>query len=70
MPFLNNYTYRIVTVYNDVRLYPATVVPDFGSRSPSKVGSEAELLSVLKRILNDDDTKRIIVGLMSEARAL
>src|SRR5215469_4106631 len=71
-PPLGNYKYTLFTLAHPVGLYPIEIVngptaayPSFPQISEG-IGSEKDLLAWLKWVLNEDETKRVINGLLSE----
>jgi hypothetical protein len=71
-PALGNYKYILFVLSHSVELYPISisqtpsgVYPDSASIS-NGIRSEKELLDWLKWVLNRDETKRVINGLLSQ----
>lgn len=66
-PPLGNYKYKLFTLSHSVELYPIEIVSaPSGHVSLDEIRSERDLLEWLKAILNLDETKRIVNGLLSE----
>lgn len=80
-PTLDNYAYRLFSIYHGAEAYPVTVpyperidLGTYRSGLPSvggslKIGSEKELLDFLRAVLNSDKTKRVLGSLLAQAKA-
>jgi hypothetical protein len=80
-PSLDNYSYRLFSLYHGADPYPVTVpeclaleapphaAPVPGSLAERRIGSETELLRYLREILNSEKTKRIVGSLLAQVKA-
>ena len=64
-PVLNNYRYLLFQIYHGPTLYPTGIVYH-GTRI--NVASDEELISQLRIIFSDDETRQIIAALIAQSR--
>ena len=73
-PALNNYRYRLFTIFFDIGLYPVNFMLDgeiqkqiCPLKKPTKANSESEFMQILGHIFNSDRTRTIISSLISQS---
>ena len=68
-PSLGNYSVVLVQVAHDMFVYPCSIQSPFLGNDAIICGDEAHLESVLKSILQDPKTRKLIVNLLQQIRA-
>jgi hypothetical protein len=70
-PTLDDYTYRLFSISHGVIPYPVetTEKDERGYFSSVSLASEQELLDYIRKILNSDDTKKVVGSLLAQVKA-
>ena len=68
-PTLDDYEYKLFQIEHGVNLYPVDTNGEPPRYSKAVLASEQDLLDYIRRILNSDDTKRVIGSLLAQIHA-
>ena len=68
-PSLGNYSVTLVQVAHEMIVYPCIIQSPFLGNESLSCDDEAQLEAVLKRILQDPKTRKLIVNLLQQIRA-
>lgn len=70
VPFLKNYRVNLIDYYHEIVMYPGVLAPKFQNEGgATRVDNEEDFVHALKKILSSNNTKMIVAGLISQAKA-